>query len=57
MEEQIYEKLLSTNKDTNAVKTLILLQLLSNLSQGLRWFPVAPQEKRAHVVVNVLYDL
>lgn len=57
MEEQIHEKLLSTNKDTNAVKTLIFLQLLSNLSQGLRWFPAAPQEKGAHVVVSVLYNL
>lgn len=49
MEEQIYEKPLSTTKDTNVVRTLILLQLLSKLSQGLRWFPPAPQERTARV--------
>lgn len=54
MEEQIYEKPLSTNKDTNVVKTLISLQLLSNLSQGLRWFPAAPRQKTARVFRTIL---
>lgn len=54
MEEQIYEKPLSTTKDTNAVGTLILLQLLSELSQGLRWFPGAPEERTAPVFGAVL---
>lgn len=54
MEEQIYEKPLSTTKDTNVVKTLILLQLLSKLSQGLRWFPTAPQERTAQVFHTIL---
>lgn len=54
MEEQIYEKPLSTTKDTNVVRKLILLQLLSKLSLGLRWFPTAPQERAARGFGTIL---
>lgn len=48
------KKTLTTNKDTNVVKTLISLQLLSNLSRGLRWFPCNSSGENS---MCVSYDL